>query len=104
MSNLQSLLLKELRKIDGLEDRPSPVSGGVALFYQGKEFAHFHNENELDIRLTAKVIKAQGLSHPIDSTYHAKRSPKSPWIEIRFNSSSDFANLRKLVTLAVAEL
>lgn len=104
MSSMRLSLIQELRKIDGLEDRPSPVSGGVALFYQGKEFAHFHNENELDLRLTAKVVKAQGLSHPIDSTYHPGRSPKSPWIEVRFEKVSDIARILKLVKLAVEQL
>jgi len=104
MSDLQQMLIEELRKMDDLEDRPSPVSGGVALFYRGKEFAHFHNGNELDIRLTAKVIEAQGLSHPVDSIHHPNRSLNSPWIELRFKSPRDFAKIQKLVTLAIAKL
>ena len=87
MDNLKAKLLDELRKIDGVEDRPSPVSGGSALFYRGIPFAHFHNENELDLRLTKKVIKRLGLSHPTGSLHHPDRSPNSPWIEVRFNSS-----------------
>ena len=104
MDNLKAKLVDELRKIEGVEDRPSPVSGGSALFYHGKEFAHFHNENELDLRLTKKVIKALGMSHPPGSHHHPNRSPNSPWIEVRFNKSSDIENVSKLVKLAVAEL
>jgi hypothetical protein len=104
MDNLKTQLLDELRKVDGVEDRPSPVSGGSALFFNGKPFAHFHNEHELDLRLTKKVIKALGMSHPADSLHHPKRSPNSAWIEVRFNNSSDIGNLSKLVRLAVAEL
>ncbi|MEO8002468.1 MAG: luciferase family protein [Arenimonas sp.] len=104
MLNLKARLLEELQKIDGIEDRPSPVSGGSALFYKGKEFAHFHNANELDLRLTSKVIKAQGLSHPEDSLHHPSRSRNSPWIELRFTTTNDMKKLAALVKLAVAEL
>ena len=104
MDNLKAKLLIELRKIDGVEDRPSPVAGGSALFYNGKEFAHFHNENELDLRLTKKVIKTLGLSHPADSHIHPNRSANSPWIEVRFNNADDIEYVSKLVKLAVAQL
>jgi hypothetical protein len=104
MENLKAKLLHELRKIEGVEDRPSPVSGGSALFYRGKSFAHFHNGNELDLRLTKKVIKSLGMSHPTGSYHHPKRSPNSPWIEVRFHNSDDIVRLSELVRLAVAEL
>ena len=104
MDNLKTKLLDELRKIDGVEDSPSPVAGGTALLFHGKEFAHFHNENELDLRLTKKVIKALGMSHPPDSRIHPKRSANSPWIEVRFNNSDDIEKVSKLVRLAVSEL
>jgi hypothetical protein len=104
MSNLKTKLIDELRKIDGVEDRPSPVAGGTALFYHGKEFAHFDNENELDLRLTKKVIKRLGMTHPTDSKRHPNRSPNFPWIVIRFNDPGDIENISRLVKLAVAEL
>jgi len=104
MDNLKTKLINELRKIDGVEDSPSPVAGGTALLYRGKEFAHFHNENELDLRLTKKVIKSLGMSHPPGSAQHPNRSPNSPWIEVRFNDSGDLEMVSKLVRLAVAEL
>jgi hypothetical protein len=104
MENLKAELLEQLREIEGVEDRPSPVSGGSALFYREKSFAHFHNDNELDLRLTKKVIKALGMSHPSGSHRHASRSPNSPWIEVRFNNVGDVAKLVQLVRLAVAEL
>jgi len=104
MTDLKTELLQELRKIDGVEDRPSPVSGGSALFYHDKPFAHFHSENELDLRLTKKIIKKLGLSHPPDSVHHPNRSPNSAWIEVRFASTNEIDNVLKLVRLAVAEL
>ena len=104
MTTLKTQLLDELRVINGVEDRPSPVAGGTALFYFGKEFAHFHNDNELDLRLTKSVIQAEGLSHPAGSINHPTRSLSSPWIEVRFTTSEDIAHVARLVKLAVAKL
>ena len=104
MSDLKTKLIHELRKIDGVEDKPWPMAGGPELCYRGKSFGHFHNGNELDLRLTKKVIKRLGLSHPPDSVCHPKRSPNSPYFEVRFNSPGDFDNVIKLVSLAIAEL
>lgn len=104
MDQLKQALLLELRKLDGVQDRPSPVSGGTALFYFDREFAHFHDGNELDLRLTKKKIQLLGLSHPSDSIHHPTRSPNSPWIEVRFITEDDIAHVKKLVVIAVAEL
>ena len=104
MNTLKTQLLSALAKIDGVEDRPSPVAGGSALFYFGKEFAHFHSDNELDLRLTKKVIRAQQLAHPSGSIQHPTRSPSSPWIEVRFTTSKDVARAVELVRLAIAQL
>jgi len=97
-------LLKSLATVDGLTAEPSPVSGGTALFYRGREFAHFHNDNELDLRLTKKVIQALGLSHPTNSVQHPSRSPSSPWIEVRFKTAGEVARTVELVKLAIAQL
>lgn len=104
MENLKADLLRKLRAIEGLEDRPSPVAGGTALFWRDKPFAHFHNDHELDLRLTKKVIKAQGLSHPEGSVHHANRAAGSAWIEVRFHDEADVDRLCGLVRLAIAEL
>ena len=104
MNTLKTQLLNELKLIEGLEVRPSPVAGGTALFYRGREFAHFHNDNELDLRLTKSVIAAEGLTHPSASIHHPTRSLSSPWIEVRFNTLKDIAQVARLVKLAVAKL
>jgi hypothetical protein len=104
MATLREKLILKLEDIDGLKNQPSPVVGGSALFFNDKEFAHFHNDNELDLRLTKKVISSEGLSHPMDSLHHPKRSAGSPWIEVRFEKVSDLKNIVKLVKLAVDQL
>jgi hypothetical protein len=104
MAALKQKLLEQLRKIDGVEDLPSPVSGGSALFHHGKPFAHFHNDNELDLRLTRQVIQQLGLSHPPDSFHHPDRTSNSAWIEVRFSSVRDIDRVAKLVRIAVEQL
>jgi hypothetical protein len=102
-ADLKAALLRELSRIEGLEALPSPVAGGTMLAYRGKEFAHFHHDHELDLRLTKRVIQSLGLSHPPNSLQHPKRSTSSPWIEIRFSNSSDIDEVVKLVKRAIAE-
>jgi Family of unknown function (DUF5519) len=104
MRQPKNKLLTELHKIEGVEDRPSPVAGGSSLFYLGKEFAHFHAANELDLRLTKTVIRGLGLKHPSGSVHHPNRSPSSPWIEVRFDTADDVERVVGLVRLAITKL
>ena len=104
MEQMKTQLLTELHKIPGVEDRPSPVAGGTSLFYLGKEFAHFHNAAELDIRLTKTAIHELGLAHPPGSIHHPTRSLNSAWIEVRFSTVEDVQRIVQLVKLAVTKL
>lgn len=101
--SLKEDLVSELEKIPGLEDRPSRVSGGSAIFYRNKEIAHFHNNNEIDVRLTKKVIRSEGLHHPNDSTFHHQRSPNSEWIELRFRRKAQIPEVVRLFKLALKQ-
>ncbi len=103
MARLRDELVKRLEKVPGLEDRPSKVAGGSAIFYRGKEIAHFHHDNELDVRLTKKVIKAEGLMHPEGSEFHHHRSPNSQWIELRYKKAADLDEVVRLFKLALKQ-
>lgn len=103
MSKLRSELIKKLERIPGLEDRPSKVAGGSAIFFREKEIAHFHHDYEIDVRLTKKVIRREGLSHPSDSKIHKHRSPSSEWIEIRFKKSKDIDEVVRLFKMAMEQ-
>jgi hypothetical protein len=94
-------LVQKLEKIPGLENRPSKVAGGSAIFYRNKEIAHFHHDNEIDIRLTKKVIRQEGLNHPTDSDFHHHRSPQSEWIEVRFRKTADIDEVIRLFKLGL---
>ncbi|WP_087461673.1 luciferase domain-containing protein [Oleiphilus messinensis] len=104
MPSLKEKLIAEVEKIPGLRNMASPVAGGSALHYHDKEFAHFHNDNELDLRLTKKLIQQENLIHPPDSFVHPKRSPNSPWIELRFNTDAEMNEVVRLVKLGVTAI
>ncbi|MCB0393491.1 MAG: DUF5519 family protein [Bdellovibrionales bacterium] len=99
--SLREELIEKLEKIPGLEDRPSKVAGGSAIFFRNKEIAHFHHDNEIDLRLSKKLIKSEKLIHPKDSKVHSGRSPTSNWIELRFKTKKDIDNIVRLFRLAI---
>ncbi len=82
MADLRQQLIERLGKL-GVEHRPLPGrdDGFASLCYDGKPFAYFHNDTELDIRLTKAVINREDLVHPKGSTVHPHRSKNSHWIE-----------------------
>ncbi len=101
--SLKSDLVKKLEMIPGLEDRPSKVAGGSAIFYNNKEIAHFHHNNEIDVRLTKKIIRAEGLNHPEGSKFHKQRNPSSEWIELKFSRAEHVDEVVRLFKLAVKQ-
>ena len=104
MASLKKELLQHLQEIEGLQALPSKVPGGTALFYKEKEFAHFHSDNEIDLRLTRQLIKSLGLRHPPRSTTHPARAASSNWIELRFSSIEEVQVVAGLVRQAISQL
>ncbi len=105
MAHLRSQLIQRLEKL-GVEDRawPGRDDGFSSLFYRGKEFAHFHDDSELDIRLTKSIINREGLEHPADSRVHPNRTKNSQWIEVRFAKAADIEKVVHLVKLAIEQI
>jgi Family of unknown function (DUF5519) len=105
MCELRKALIEEFIAI-GITEKlwPDRDDGFSSLLYKNKDFAHFHNDNELDLRLTAKIIKAQGVLRPNNSSYHPDRSNNSPWIEVRFTTPADLPEVIRLVKLAIAQI
>lgn len=102
MPSLKQALIKEIEKIPEVTNKPSLVAGGSALFFRDKEFGHFHHDQELDLKLSKKLIRQEKLSHPADSKVHPSRSSNSPWIELRLESLKDVKEVARLVKLAVS--
>ena len=105
MAHLRSQLVQRLKKL-GVEDRawPGRDDGFSSLFYGDKAFAHFHDDNELDIRLTKSIIRREGVVHPTASKVHPKRSKNSQWIEVRFAKAADLERVVHLVKLAIEQI
>jgi len=99
MSKLREHLVRELLTIPGITEEiwAERDDGFSILKTEGKDFAHFHNDNELDIRLTKRIISEQILSHPKNSRNHPNRSINSPWIELRFFEETDVEEIVRLV-------
>jgi hypothetical protein len=98
---LQAELIARLVEL-GLDHVPYPErdDGFCAIAYGGKELAHFHGFNEIDLRLTKALIRAEGLLHPTDSSVHPKRGGGSDWIELRFTRARQLEQIVRLVMLA----
>jgi hypothetical protein len=105
MAHLRDQLVRQLKKL-GVEDRPLPGrdDGFSSLVYNGKDFAHFHDDKELDIRLTKNIINREGLVHPADSRVHPNRSRNSQWIEVRFSKPADLERIVRLVKLEIEQI
>jgi hypothetical protein len=90
----------------GVEEQPVPGhnDGFAGLSYRGKEFAHFHHDDELDLHLTRSVIAREGVIHPSNSLVHPKRSKTSHWIELPLKTEPDLDHVTRLVKLAIADM
>lgn len=62
-----------------------------------KEFAHFHEVNILDIRLSPKIIREEHLSRSVSEQIHPNRSRNSRWICLAFHTRPDIDRLMHLV-------
>ncbi|MGE0173954.1 MAG: luciferase family protein [Oligoflexales bacterium] len=80
----------------GLKEQKSRFGGGPAFYLGKKEVAHFHNENEIDIRLTKKVIKE--VLPDLEEAYKChQRTASSDWLEFQFWKDHDVERAVALV-------
>jgi hypothetical protein len=102
---LRRSLSQQLREL-AVEERawPGRDDGFASLLFDGKEFAHFHNWSEIDIRLGKDVIKRERLARPVDSKVHPGRSKNSPWYEMKILSAADVDEALRLVKVAILGL
>lgn len=102
---MRTSLSQKLREL-GVEERawPGRDDGFASLLYRGKDFAHFHSDCELDIRLGKDVVRRERLSPLPDSTVHPDRAKSSPWYEMRFATEADVQEAVRLVALAIQGL
>lgn len=74
----------------------------LCIFYQGKEIAHFHGQNEIDIRLTASIIRLEGIQPPEKIASHLNRPAQSRWIIQALNDEQTVESITQLIQLAIS--
>jgi hypothetical protein len=71
-------LVERLRALSELEEAPSQWTGGPAFWLDGREIAHLHDPDLVEIRLTRKLIP-----RALDDERVWQRSRYSDWIVLR---------------------
>lgn len=87
---------EQLGRIEGVVEAKSRFSDRAAWWIDGMEIAHFDNENVLDIRLTAPLIRARRQELNEHPEIEFRRSSGADWIEI---SIQDLASERLALQL-----
>ncbi len=101
---MRKFLESKLKDIPNIEISHWKDTDLVCIFFNGKDFAHFHSDHILDIRLSQKIIREEQLQRTISQTHHPNRSKNSRWIEVEFYNEDDVHKLVHLVQRACNEL
>ena len=102
MAELRKKLIDKLEMISGIDVHLwKPDSDFMVIDYKGKEVAHFHGNNELDIRLSKEVVKRDGLTHSPNHVGHPNRKNGGTWLIARFTRESHLAEMVRLVKMAI---
>ena len=102
MAKLRKKLINELDKIPGIDVHLwTPERDFMVIDYKGKEVAHFHGNNEIDIRLSPEVVKREGLTHAVNRIGHPDRKNGGTWLIVRFTRESHLSEMVRLVKMAV---
>ena len=101
---LKNQLEADLRKLPDVEVDLWKDSDLLCVFYRGREFAHFHDHEEIDIRLSQQFIKKEGLTPLENSPYHPNRSQKSRWMQMRFTTEQERVDLLSLIERLIEDV
>ncbi len=102
MARLRQMLISRLEKIPGIDVHLwEPGRDFMVIDYRGKEVAHFHGNNELDIRLSPKVVKREGLTHAPNRIAHLNRKNGGTWLIVRFTREDHLAEMMRLLKMAI---
>jgi hypothetical protein len=97
--SLRIRLTERILALPGVELRKSRFSGAEAFFVGRREFAHFHGEETIDIRLTRRRIRAREAELGEDPRVELRGG--SDWLEFRFNRAGDIERAAALVAEAL---
>ncbi|MGO9341135.1 MAG: luciferase family protein [Acidimicrobiales bacterium] len=95
-------LLAQLAAIDGVEEGESAFKEGRGLWVNGKEIAHFDEDDVIDIRLTAALIRSRRAELREVPSVTLRRSASADWLEVHVRGAEDEQLVVELVTEAAA--
>lgn len=101
MSKLRIELESRLRQIEHVDIRPYKETDLICVYYKEKEFAHFHDHEEIDIRMLPKFVRAQKLGPPFQSDHHPNRSKNSRWRSFQFKTKQDVDHLVDMISALI---
>ena len=88
-----------LLTLPGVEERPSRFGGGAAFHVAAREFAHFHSDEELDLRVGRREERAIRRRFGEDPRFAFRRNP-ADWVVVRIAAGEDLALLDELARIA----
>ncbi len=102
MAKLRKTLIAQLEDIPGIDVHLwTPERDFMVIDYKGKPIAHFHGNNELDIRLSPVFVKREGLTHAPNRVGHVNRKNGGTWLIVRFTRESHLAEMMRLIKVAI---
>ena len=91
MEKVSDLIRKEILGLPNVKEGVSRYESRPAFLVNGREFAHFHNEEELDIRLP---FKAQKIRNASPNPYSSK------WLYFKVGTIEDARTVLRLIKQA----
>ncbi len=103
-AGLRMVFERRLLELPQVTLKPWKETELICVFFGNKEFAHFHGQTILDLRLSVKIIREEQLSRDVSARIHPNRSQNSRWICFELKSPADVDRLLHLVQRACDEL
>jgi hypothetical protein len=102
VKDLREQLEAQLAAIGGVDVGESVFGAGDGYWVNGKEIAHFDDDDVIDVRLTRIEIRSRRATLRVDPRVRLRTSSSSDWLEIRLTSPDDVAFAADLARAAVA--
>ncbi|MEX0781342.1 MAG: luciferase family protein [Dehalococcoidia bacterium] len=99
MTTLREQLWDQLGTIPGMLEGESVFSTGPAYWVNGKQVAHFVDEQRMELRLTKPVIRELRASLKADSRVELRTSA-SDWLIVQLGSEADLVFITALAQRA----
>ncbi len=98
--DLARQLAARILSLPGVQGKKSRWTSNNAYYVGSREFAHFHSEQEVDVRLTKKVQRER--AHSLRNETRVKfREQPSEWVALSLHRPGDVGYAFEMVKLAL---